>query len=152
VASAFSPPNEVFAAQGGAHLLYDALQDHIPLQQSGVVVKRSSLTQDGQTVINVMKATVEAMHRMKTDPEFTKGIFKKYLKTDDQAVIDSAYSFTTSIFQNAPYPSKDGLAEAIREVSTDNPDAKNVTPQQCMDISIVKELEDSGFIKQIYGA
>jgi hypothetical protein len=30
------------------------------------------------------------------------------------------------------------------------PEAKNVTPDECFDNSYVKELEDSGFIKQVF--
>ncbi|MFI5269139.1 MAG: hypothetical protein ACHQ7M_17330 [Chloroflexota bacterium] len=37
------------------------------------------------------------------------------------------------------------------EAATQTPAAKSVTSDQCMDSSLVKELEDSGFIKQIYG-
>jgi len=47
---------------------------------------------------------------------------------------------------------KEGFAEQIREVSTVTPEAKNVTPDECMDNSFVKKLEDSGFIKQVFGA
>jgi hypothetical protein len=50
-----------------------------------------------------------------------------------------------------PYPTKDGFASVIKEVATQRPTASSATPDQCIDNSLVKELSDSGFIKQIYG-
>ena len=49
-----------------------------------------------------------------------------------------------------PYPSREGMAKVIVEVSSQNPKAKDLNVDQLMDLSVVKELEDSGFIKQIY--
>jgi hypothetical protein len=44
------------------------------------------------------------------------------------------------------------MAKVIQEVTSQNPKAKDLHVDQSMDLSVVKELEDSGFIKMIYGA
>jgi hypothetical protein len=41
------------------------------------------------------------------------------------------------------------LAKVMQEVTAQNPKANDLNVDQLMDTSIVKELEDSGFIKQV---
>jgi hypothetical protein len=44
------------------------------------------------------------------------------------------------------------MAKVIQEVSAQNPKAKDLKVDPLMDTSIVKELEDSGFIRMVYSA
>jgi ABC-type nitrate/sulfonate/bicarbonate transport system substrate-binding protein len=151
-AVALSPPNDVLAQKAGAHMVIDEAEYHVPNQAVGMSMPRPYLTKNRPIAVNVAKATVEAIHRWKTDPTFAKSVIKKYLKQDDQAYIDDGYDAYNRLFEQTPYPSKPGFESVIEEVSTQTPAAKSVTPEQCMDTTIVKELEDSGFIKQIYGS
>jgi NitT/TauT family transport system substrate-binding protein len=153
VAAAFSPPQDVSAKEkANAHLLVDEAQFHIPSQQTGMVLMKSYLAQNRQTALNVLKASVEAIHRWKTDAAFAKQVIQKYLKETDPTYVDEGYSAYAPLWPQEPYPSRDGFAEVIKEVATQNPKAGSVTPDQCIDNSLVQELVDSGFIKQIYGA
>jgi NitT/TauT family transport system substrate-binding protein len=150
-ALAVSPPNDVLAQKIGCHMLLDETQYHEPEQQVGMVLGKAYLAQNRPLALNVLKATIEAIHRWKTDPAFAKKVIQKYLKQDDPAYIETGYSAYVNLFPQVPYPTKEGFAAVIEEVATQTPAAKSVTPDQCMDSSLVKELEDSGFIKQIYG-
>jgi ABC-type nitrate/sulfonate/bicarbonate transport system substrate-binding protein len=148
-ALAVSPPNDVSAYKVGAHLILDEAQYKVPEAGVGMAVSTKYLAQDRQTVLNIAKATVEAIHRWKKDPTFAKGVIKKYLKQDDQQFIDTGYDAYTPLFPDDPIPSTDAFQTVIDEVAEQTPAAKNVTPAQCIDTTIMKELEDSGFIKQI---
>jgi len=152
-ASAFSPPNDVLAKNKiGAHLVVDEATFKVPEQQVGMALSKAYIAKNRATTLNVLKATIEAIHRWKTDPAFAKTVIKKYLKTTDAAVIDNGYSAYAPLFPEVPYPTVKGFAGTIAEVATQNPKVKGVTPEQCIDASLVKELVDSGFIKQIYGS
>jgi NitT/TauT family transport system substrate-binding protein len=151
VAMATAPPQDLMAAAVGAHLLIDETQLHLPSQQVGLVVRKAYVAQNRQTVINVIKATIEGMHRWITDPVYTKAILKKYQKEDDDRVVDSGYQSIGAVWPKAPYPTREGLAEVINQLGEDTPAIKSLTPEDCMDQSLVKEIEDSGFIKQVYG-
>ncbi|HVA25870.1 MAG TPA: ABC transporter substrate-binding protein [Chloroflexota bacterium] len=148
-ALALSPPNDVLAQKVGAHLLLDESQFKVPEAGVGMAVSKAYLAQNRQTVLNVAKATVEAIHRWKTDPAFAKGVIKKYLKQSDQQFIDTGYAAYTPLFPDDPLPSAAAFQTVIDEVGTQTAAAKSVTPAQCIDTSIMKELEDSGFVKQI---
>src|SRR2546428_321572 len=92
----------------------------------------------------------EAMARWPKDPPFVKDVIKKYLKIEDQQVIDAGYDAYAKIWPQAPYPTEPGLQRVIDQVAATNAKAKDLKPQQMIDRSFVQELESSGFIAQIY--
>jgi NitT/TauT family transport system substrate-binding protein len=150
-AIAVSPPNNILALQVGGTEILDTATYNEPEQNVGIVSTRKWVAENRPAAIAVMKATIEAIARWKKDPAFVKGVIKTYLKNDDQQFLDVGYSAYVDIFQQAPYPSEEGMAKVIDEVSAQSPNAKSLKAAQLIDRSIVQELESSGFIKQIYG-
>jgi NitT/TauT family transport system substrate-binding protein len=151
-AIAVSPPNDVLAERAGAHLVLDAAALNIASQQNGLVVSRKVLAAKRPAILNMIKASIESFARWQKDPPFVKDVIKKYLKETDQRFIDVGYEAYLPIWPKAPYPSNEGFAAVIEDLASQNPKAKGLTPEQMMDTSLVKELEDGGFIKQIWGS
>lgn len=149
-AIAVSPPNDVLARQAGAHLLLDTATLNVPEQNVGIGVPRAYLQANRPTVTSVVKASVEAMARWNKDAAFTRAVIGKYLQTDDPQFIDDGYDAYGPLWPQAPYPSREGMLKIIDEVATQNPKARELNVDQLIDASVVKELEDSGFIKQVY--
>ncbi|MBV8085369.1 MAG: ABC transporter substrate-binding protein [Chloroflexi bacterium] len=151
-AIAVGAPNDLVAAKAGAHQIMDMTSLNIATQQNGVTVLRGNLAAKRPAMINLVKATVAAIARWRTDAQFSKDFIRTYLKDDDAADIDAIYQAYVPVFPKAPYPSRDGFARVISELAVDNPAVKGLSPDQMMDTSLVKELEDSGFITQLYPA
>jgi hypothetical protein len=55
------------------------------------------------------------------------------------------------VIQRVPYPSVDGLQSVIDEVAARKPEARKLKPADLIDGRFVKELEESGFVKTLYG-
>jgi ABC-type nitrate/sulfonate/bicarbonate transport system substrate-binding protein len=149
-AIAVSPPNDVLATEAGAHLLLDTATLNEPEQNVGFGTTREYLAANRPAVAAIVKASVEAMARWKKDATFTKGVIQKYLQSDDPQFTDVGYSAYGPLWPQAPYPSREGMQKVIEEVSAQNPKAQDLDVDKLIDNSVVKELEDSGFIKQIY--
>jgi NitT/TauT family transport system substrate-binding protein len=147
-----SPPNDVLGERAGGHLVLDTATLNIPSQQNGLVISRKVLAEKRPAILNVVKASIESFARWQKDPAFVKDVIKKYLKETDERFVDVGYEAYLSIWPKAPYPSREGFAAVIEDVASQNPKAKGLSPDQMMDTSLVKELEDSGFIRQIFGA
>jgi hypothetical protein len=49
-----------------------------------------------------------------------------------------------------PYPALGGVQLALEEIGERNPAAKSARPEQFIDTSFVKELDDSGYIDALY--
>jgi ABC-type nitrate/sulfonate/bicarbonate transport system substrate-binding protein len=151
-AIAVSPPNDVLASNVGAKMIFDIASLNEPEQNVGVAVTRAFLGENRAVVKSVLQASIEAMARWKKDAAFTKSVIQKYLESSDQAFTDVGYSAYAPLWPKAPYPSRDGLARVIDEVSAQNSKARDLKVDALIDNSVVKELEDSGFIASIYGA
>ena len=50
-----------------------------------------------------------------------------------------------------PYPTLKGIQMVLDEIVTRTPKAKALPPESFIDVSYLKELEQSGFIKKLYG-
>jgi NitT/TauT family transport system substrate-binding protein len=148
---AVSPPNDVLAEDAGAHLILDTTTLHEPEQNNGIAVSRKYLTEHRDAVQRVIKASVEAMARWKRDAPFVKDVLRKYLKLDNQRFVDVGYEAYAPVWPEAPYPTREGMQKVIQQVATQNPKAATLSVDQTIDASLVKELEDSGFIRQVYG-
>ncbi|HEY7066374.1 MAG TPA: ABC transporter substrate-binding protein [Chloroflexota bacterium] len=149
-AIAVSPPNDVLAEDIGAHLVLDTTSLHEPEQNNGMAVTRQYLNAHHDAMLNVIKASIEAMARWKRDPAFEKDVIRKYLKQDNQRFIDVGEEAYAPLWPEAPYPTREGMQKVIQQVATQNPKAANLNVDQLIDTSLVKELEDSGFIRQVY--
>ncbi len=151
-AIAVTPPNNVLAENQGGHQIFDTASMNSPEQNLGITALRKYLEANRPICLALLKATVEATKRYRDDPAFAKATIKKYLGNDDQRFIDEGYNAYLPIFPTEPYPSKEGFQETISEIAARNEKAANLKPEQLMDTSLVDELKNSGFIKQILGA
>ena len=58
--------------------------------------------------------------------------------------------YASGYFENTPYPSVKGATSVLEFLAKDNPRARTADPKSFIDASIVKELDDSGFIRKLY--
>jgi hypothetical protein len=100
-----------------------------------------------------MKAVTEAIVSIKSDPEGSMEVLAKYLSLDidaDRDSLEESYNMILlDTLQDIPYPTMEGLQNVIDVAIKDNPDLEGVKPEDVVDISIVEELEDSGFISNL---
>jgi hypothetical protein len=49
-----------------------------------------------------------------------------------------------------PYPNPDGVKTMLDDLAPKNPKAAAADPKTFVDLSLIRELDSSGFIKQLY--
>ena len=91
----------------------------------------------------------EGLYRYKTDGAFTKRVMGKYLRVQDQAVLDETYNLFASKMPRIPYPTLNGVRLALESLS-DEPRARTAKPEEFYDDSILRNLEREGFFQQLY--
>jgi NitT/TauT family transport system substrate-binding protein len=143
----FSTPNTAILQQKGFSVLADFAKIGIDLLQLGVSVLRSYLSSHADVVERFTKAYIQAIHRFKVDRAFAKKMIGKYLDLTDQALIDDAYDTYKDVFEKVPAPTD----AAFQPIIDTTPQAKGTVPSAYYDASIVRKLDQTGFIKQVYG-
>ena len=146
-AAIVTPPMTLQARKMGFPLLADGAKLAIPYSSNMMVVKRSYLKKDSDAVRNALKAMIEGVHFYKTNTEQTLKVISKYMKIQDREVLEEnlrGYDFPLK-----PYPAKEYFELPMQEVGRKDPRVLKENPERFADSSLVKELDDSGFIDKL---
>jgi hypothetical protein len=71
----------------------------------------------------------------------------KYFRTDDRELLDETYELVIRDLNMPPYPA--GIAALIQGLENQFPKAKGAKPEEFTDSHLVRELDQSGFIKSL---
>ncbi len=98
-----------------------------------------------------MRAFVEGIHYFKSHkPESMKTI-AKYMKINDMEAVSATYDyFAPKIVPQKPYPSLKGIRALIDLAAAEKQELRNVSPERFVNTTILKEVDDSGFIDRLY--
>jgi hypothetical protein len=69
---------------------------------------------------------------------------------NDTEKIEYGYDYAAKTFLEKPYTSIKGIQLALEEIAERNLAARTANPEQFIDLSIVKELDQSGYIDARY--
>jgi NitT/TauT family transport system substrate-binding protein len=145
-----NPPQTSRARRLGMKELFDLNALGVELQQTCLTVTTKYLRERRPVVKSFLQAYAEGLHRFMTDREYSVRVLKKYLRVDDKEILDDAYSFYTQRLQKIPLPTLKGIKFILDEMAEKNPRAKNVAPESFVDISLLQEIDQSGFFKQLW--
>ena len=133
----------------GYHVLYDARKEVVYPSMS-VVTRRKSIVEDRDTVMRMLKSHIEGIAYFKTHKDYSLKVLSKYLRTDDRDLLVGSYELFKDDFISVPYPIMHGLEATYDYVASRKPEIRSHKPEEFMDPSFVRELDKSGFIKNLY--
>ena len=144
-----SLPTLARAKQEGYRELVD-VADLIPdYQVAGIVTRRSFIKQNPEIVRGFVRAMAEAIAVFKNNPEAVKEVMKNRLKIDDPAVIEETQKNYPKYMPTIPYPTKAGIAVIKNALEKNEPGLRQLSIDDQIDIQFVRELEESGFFREI---
>ena len=149
-ATLLSPPDHLQAVRGGTKILLNLRDLNVPYQGTGLVTTQRLLGRNRDLARRFLKAYVEAIHLVRTNPTISKRAFAKYRQTKNDKQIDDAYQTLREIVKPKPYPSIDGFKTIIKDASDRIPAARAANPKDFMDTSLLEELDRSGYIDALY--
>jgi ABC-type nitrate/sulfonate/bicarbonate transport system substrate-binding protein len=136
----------------GYNVLFDYGEDDYEIMSSGLVTTRGYLEAQPQTVRGLVAALVDAIHYYKTQPEDTVTIIGRFLQQDDPDVLAELYRESAGrALPETPYVSPAGLGNAIAQAALTNEAVGRLRPESLIDDRFVRELDDSGYVRALYG-
>jgi NitT/TauT family transport system substrate-binding protein len=127
--------------------LVDLATQKIPFLQGAIIVNRSYLQRERSAVLNFVKAFVEAMEVCREKPDVVIASLMKHLRIP-QDVARGAYRSFVNVWEEVPYVRTDSVQTILDFLPKEQ--VKEVTAEKYIDNSLIKELETSGFIKNLY--
>jgi len=149
-ATLLSPPEHFEAVRLGMKILLNLRDLNVPYQGSGLVTTQRLVARNRDLARRFLRAYVEAIHAVRTNPTLSKRAFAKYRQTKDEKQIEDAYQTLREMVPQKPYPSIDGFRTIIQDATARIPAAKNANPRDFMDTSLLEELDRSGYIDALY--
>jgi ABC-type nitrate/sulfonate/bicarbonate transport system substrate-binding protein len=146
-AAIVTPPITLMARKMGFPLLVDSSKLGIPYSSLMFVARKSYLAKNREDVRNVLKAIIEGVHYFKAHKEFSLKVIGKYMHVADREVLEE--TFREYDFPLKPYPAKEYFALPMQEVGRKDPRVLKENPERFADPSLIKELDDSGFIDKL---
>ncbi len=122
----------------------------IPFWWNAVLTRESILKTKRPIFAKFSRAMVEAVHFIKTEKEGTKAIFSKNLRITDPESLERAYKAYNVIFPENLLPTPDGVKTMLDDLAPRDPRAAAADAKTFVDQSLVREVEASGFVKQLY--
>ena len=133
----------------GFRNLYNITDLKIPFWWNGILSREAIIKAKRPLMLKLTRAMVQAIHIIKTEKEYAKGLIKKNLGVSDPEGLERAYKDYSNVFPEVPYPTADGVKTMLDDLAK-NPKAASADPKAFVDLSLVKEIEATGLIKQLY--
>jgi NitT/TauT family transport system substrate-binding protein len=149
-ATLLSPPDHFEALRRGMKILLNLRDLNVPYQGTGLVTTQRLLGRNRDLARRFLKAFVEAIHTVRTNPTVSKRALAKYRQTKDEKQVEDAYQTLREIVKPKPYPSIEGFKTIIKDASDRLPAARTANPKDFMDTSLLEELDRSGYIDGLY--
>ena len=134
----------------GFRNLFNISDLKIPFWWNGILTRESIVKAKRPLMLKLARVMIEAMHIIKTEKEYAKSLFKKNLGVSDPEGLERAYKDYANAFPELPYPTPDGVKTLLDDLAPKNPKAAAADAKAFVDMSLVGELDKSGFIKQLY--
>jgi len=115
-----------------------------------IATKRTFVKDNPETVRRFVRAYTEAIALYVNNRDLAMKVTAKYTGIKDPEILASTIDFYAPRFSRVPYPTIGGMRFVLEQIAATNPKAKSANPESFIDVSFVKQLEESGFIKGLY--
>jgi ABC-type nitrate/sulfonate/bicarbonate transport system substrate-binding protein len=152
-AAVINPPSSFQAEEKGMTVLADVAKMGLVFQHTAPAATRKYIKEHQDIIKRYVRGHIEAVQRMYTDKEGTIKVLDKYMGGGlprDILEKSRADVLTEALFPKKQYPTIEGIKFVIDDLAERDPRAKNAKPEQFVDLTFIKELDQSGFIDGLY--
>lgn len=140
------PPEDEELVKAGLNPVIDLASQKLPTANTGIIVQRSFLNANKDTVQAYVDATIQARAKMKTDKDGAIAVLNKYFKKDLKDAAARAFDFfigggspVTPVY---PFPAVEQFKAAVDILGPSNDKIKTVDIGKMTDTSFVKSAQD----------
>jgi NitT/TauT family transport system substrate-binding protein len=143
-------PANLRARELGYRELLSPEQSVIDFADVGLVTTRRYLRDQPELVDRLLRVSAEGVAMIFDDPARTLDSIRRYTEVEDQAQLDETLAFQRLRTTRDMMPTPAGLQKSMEELARSNPRAATVNPEDFVDLTAVRRLNDSGFIQSLY--
>lgn len=101
-------------------------------------------------IIQFLKGIIEGAHYVKTNKEPSINVLKKYTKINEPPILEDTYQvFVQRYIRSVPVPSTEEVKTVLDQIKDKDPRARTTDYESFIRGDMIKEIEQSGFIKSL---
>jgi NitT/TauT family transport system substrate-binding protein len=146
-------PSMFVAEDRGYRVLLDMADTDIYSLHTMVATTRHYIKGNRDKVLRFLRGYVEGISFVKQNKKESLDILRKKLRIgagQERNLERSLDLMSMTYYDQVPYPSLRGVETVLGFVEKDQPKAKTADPKSFVDDSLLREIEQSGFVKQLY--
>jgi len=145
-ATMFTPPSDMISEKAGMRILtkIDVANIGGGLNTTAAVLQKSR-----PQVVRFLRGYMEAIHYMKTHKDESLKIFSKYVRNPDLGIMAYLYEEISTRVERGLRPQPDAVRALLELAALDFPQAKRLNEKDNWDLSLIDEIQKSGFLDQL---
>ncbi len=149
-AASFSGPQALLAKKMGFRELVSYEKLGIVYPYNTVTTLRQTVSKNSELLERVLKTLIEGIAIFKTNKQKSIAVWRKYLRGASDEVMEESYQSTVGEMEQVPLPSLPVIKSGLHILSLEYPQAKQTDANLIIDSSLVRRIEQSGFIDGLY--
>jgi len=148
-ATVVQPPASIIAQKRGMNVLADLPKLGLVYQHTAAATTRKYIREHPDIVRRYVKSQVEAVHRIYTDKEASIRALARFIgRSVERDVLEKTWEnlLSEAVLPRKQYPSIEG----IKTILSTELKGKTAKPEDFVDSSFIKALDDSGYIDGLY--
>ena len=144
-------PYNFSARKLGYRQLADLSQSGARYATAAFLAKKTLLVAQRARMLAFIKALVEAIHYVKTNPAPALKILQRYTRMADQEALKLAYDeYAKNVWPRVPAIEPEDVKLIVEHLAQTNPRAREIQPSALVYNNLVESVARSGIVEQLY--
>jgi ABC-type nitrate/sulfonate/bicarbonate transport system substrate-binding protein len=146
-ASMFTPPSDMISEKAGMRILS---RIDVANVGGGINTTPQYIQKNRPQALRFLRGYMEGIHYLKTHKNESLKIFSKYVRNPDLGIMAYLYDEISTRAEKDLRPQTEAVRALIELAALDFPQAKKLTEKDNSDLSLIDEIQRSGFLDQLY--
>jgi ABC-type nitrate/sulfonate/bicarbonate transport system substrate-binding protein len=146
-ATMFTPPSDMISQKAGMRIL---TKIDVANVGGGLNVTTAVLQTKRAQLLRFLRGYMEAIHYLKSHKDESLKIFAKYVRNPDLTIMAHLYDEISSRAEPSLRPQPDAVRALLELAALDFPQAKRLSEKDNWDLTLLDEIQKSGFLEQLY--
>lgn len=147
-ASMFTPPSDLISEKAGMKIL---TKIDVANVGGGLNTTPALIQKNRSQALRFLRGYMEGIQYMKSHKDESLKIFSKYVRNPDLGIMAYLYEEIVARVEAGLRPQPEAVRALLDLAALDLPQAKRLTERDNWDLSLIDEIQKSGFVDKIYG-
>jgi NitT/TauT family transport system substrate-binding protein len=143
----FTPPLDLAGSRDGLRILHKI---DVPTLGGGINTTAPLVQQNRKTLLTFLRAYMEGIRYTITHKAESLKVFYKYFRNPDSEALAYLYDDTAPRIQKDLRPNPESVRSILDQIAIDDPRAKQLSVKDHWNLTLLDEIQKSGFVEKLY--